>query len=165
MILAAALLLISSDGKRVSIDAAKELALTEEAESVTQLSCCLFEAGYDGDSAQKLCYVKGAVCTNRERHPQGQHDKFESCSLLCTVKDSKVLVNLKDSKVFVNLMPSKDRAHEASVAKKSAAHRAVAKKEAAEKAAAQSTEPKEARSSAIHSLPLVALLASMVAAI
>jgi len=164
--LAIALSLITSfEGKRVSVDEAKELMLDEDVGSPTQLTCCWFESGYDRDSAQKLCYVNGTSCTNRQNHDEGKLARFESCSMLCRGKDDKVVVNLKDNKVFVSLAPSlfmaedeqeraplnavagkevKEKAEEASAAQKPAAEKAVAEKVAAEKGAAEKDEADKA---------------------
>lgn len=161
IILAGALSLIPSfDGKRVHVDEGKELMLNLEAESPTQLTCCWFESGYEGDSAQKLCYVKGASCTIHKYH-EGKLAQFESCSMLCTAKNDKVFVNLKDNKVFVNfdraegeqerarrVELSRRRAELAKEAREAAAAAAAGEEEAEGKATAKAEEASAAQKSA-----------------
>lgn len=163
IILAGALSLIPSfDGKRVHVDEGKELMLNLEAESPTQLTCCWFESGYEGDSAQKLCYVKGASCTNTPNyHHEAKLAQFESCSMLCTAKNDKVFVNLKDNKVFVNfdraegeqerarrVELSRRRAELAKEAREAAAAAAAGEEEAEGKATAKAEEASAAQKSA-----------------
>jgi len=133
IILAVALAFIISTvhGKRLNL--VREVTLNEEMDTAAtepnQLSCCFFDRGYDGDSAQKLCFRRSS-CRNTAFNRKGKLARSAAlCALVCMTKDDKAAASDMPS-------PSALKAD----ARRKTKEQAVADKEEAEKEAAAAPE-------------------------